>query len=754
MNRSNKPPQITIARGQPGPKPKAPAGEAGIKGALPPGKAGFIGAASNDDAGFKEAAPPPSKPKSAADRKQESGKRRRTPRRSRHDGGNALDRSMPSDTLVVESVTPAVDAGRHAAKRIVGDLVEVGADVYMDGHDLFRARIAFLRPDEKNWEYTPMVYDYNSDRCYGRFAVDRIGRWTFTVEAWPDTFGSWQSRIQKKLDGSTASFDPASPGGQDLSQELAEGALLLEHEARRRKGESRKQLKAAADRLADNLRPISERVEAALAPELADWMAERVDPERITRFDRGMPLWVDRPRALFASWYEMFPRSQSSTPGEHGTFADAKMRLSRLAELGFDVIYLPPIHPIGKTLRKGPNNTLNAGPDDPGSPWAIGSDEGGHTAIDARLGTSADFRSFVRECQRLGMEVALDYALQCSPDHPWLKEHPDWFFVRPDGTIKYAENPPKKYQDIYPLNFWCDDRENLWTACRDIFLHWINEGVRIFRVDNPHTKPLSFWKWVIGEIHRDHPDVIFLSEAFTRPKRMKGLAKLGFTQSYTYFTWRNSSWELREYLTELTTTNAVEYFRPNFFANTPDILHEYLQNGGRPAFRVRLLLAATLSPLYGIYSGFELCENVPVRPGSEEYLNSEKYEIRVRDWDAPGNINGDVARINEIRRAHPALQRLDNLRFCETENEQILCYHKYAPGDDLLIVANLDPNAVQSTMVTVPIEALGIAEGQGYDVEDLLTDTRYRWTGRRNFVLLDPARQPGHLLRIHTAGGA
>jgi starch synthase (maltosyl-transferring) len=368
--------------------------------------------------------------------------------------------------------------------------------------------------------------------------------------------------------------------------------------------------------------------------------------------------------------------------------------------------------------------------------------------VEPRLGTLEDFRRFVQRASALGMEVALDYALQCSPDHPWAREHPEWFFVRPDGSIKYAENPPKKYEDIYPLDFWCHDYLGLWRACRDIFLFWIEQGVRIFRVDNPHTKPFAFWEWVLGEIKSRHPDAIFLSEAFTRPARMQGLAKLGFTQSYTYFTWRNTAWELREYLTELTQTPMVEYLRPNFFANTPDILHEYLQTGGRPAFRVRLVLAATLSPLYGIYSGYELCENTPLRRGSEEYLHSEKFEIRVRDWDAPGHIKGDVARLNRIRREHPALRRLANLRFCASENEQILCYHKGVPGDHVLVIVNLDPHRPQETQVHVPLEALGVGEDELYDVDDLLTGTRYTWRGVRNYVRLDPAEQVAHVLHV------
>jgi starch synthase (maltosyl-transferring) len=416
--------------------------------------------------------------------------------------------------------------------------------------------------------------------------------------------------------------------------------------------------------------------------------------------------------------------------------------------MGFDVIYLPPIHPIGVTHRKGRNNSVTCEPHDVGSPWAIGGKEGGHDAVHPELGTIADFDALVKAAAEFGIEIALDYALQCSPDHPWVTEHPNWFFVRPDGTLRYAENPPKKYEDIYPINFWSDDRENLWNACRDVVLYWIQHGVKIFRVDNPHTKPLAFWEWMIADIQREHPDVIFLSESFTRPNRMKSLAKLGFTQSYTYFTWKNSSWELRDYLTELTKTDMVEYYRPNFFANTPDILHEYLQHGGRAAFRIRLVLAATLSPIYGIYSGYELCENQAVKPGSEEYLDSEKYEIRVRDWNAAGNIKQDVSKLNRIRSENAALHALGNLQMVQTDYDGIFAYRKHAPGNELLVVVNLDPHAAHETMVDVPIGAMGIDVNEAYEVTDLLTGSRYTWRGSRNYVRLDPNERVAHLFRI------
>ncbi|MEA2626199.1 MAG: hypothetical protein QOD06_2244 [Candidatus Binatota bacterium] len=638
----------------------------------------------------------------------------------------------------IEGISPELESGRFPVKRVSGDLVEVGADVFKDGHDLLAARVRYRGPGDRTWSFAPMTYEYDSDRWTGSFVVDRIGRWVFSVEAWMDEFATWKDGFRKKLDA-----------GQDVTTELLEGSRMAAAAEHRARGAERVRLRELAERIADGGVPFSERVRTALDSELESLIEQYADLSGATRYDRELGITVDRERARFAAWYEMFPRSQAGVPGRHGTFADAARRLPDLAALGFDVVYLPPIHPIGRTFRKGKNNTLDPTADDVGSPWAIGSEEGGHTAVHPDLGTIDDFDRFVEAAAEHDIDVALDYALQCSPDHPWVKEHPEWFFVRPDGTIKYAENPPKRYQDIYPLNFWCDDWPRLWAACRDVLLFWVEHGVRTFRVDNPHTKPLSFWEWVIREVQADHPDVIFLAEAFTRPKRMKRLAKLGFTQSYTYFTWRNGASEIREYLTELTQTDMRDYFRGNFFVNTPDILHEYLQRGGRPAFRIRLLLGATLSSVYGIYSGFELCENVPLRAGSEEYLDSEKYEIRVRDWGAPGNLNADLAKINRVRRENRALQLYANLTFHHSENEQILFYRKAAPGNDLLIVVNLNPFAAEATMVHVPLDELGIDREQAYVVEDLLTGTRYTWRGVRNYVRLDPvAEQAAHVLRL------
>jgi starch synthase (maltosyl-transferring) len=636
---------------------------------------------------------------------------------------------------VIENVTPAIDGGRYPVKRVVGDLCRVEADIFKDGHGLLAARICYRGPGDRGWSTAPLEYRYDPDRWYGAFPLDHIGRWQFTVEAWPDRVGSWQADLEKW-----------HAAGEDVRSELPEGAALLRRAARGRRGKAVRLLFDTAAVLADPSIDLDTRLAKALARELRDAAPGPVDREDLARYEKVLDVVVDRERAVFGAWYEMFPRSQSSVAKRHGTFADAERRLPELAELGFDVIYLAPIHPIARTNRKGKNNALVAGPEDPGSPWQIGSEQGGHTAVHPELGTLDDFKHFVRAAKSLGLEVALDNAFQCSPDHPWVKEHPGWFYRRPGGTIRYAENPPKRYQDIYPLNFWCEDREALWNACRDVFRFWIEQGIRIFRVDNPHTKPFCFWEWLIDEIKRESPDVIFLSEAFTRPKRMRALAKLGFTQSYTYFTWKNTGWELREFLTELTQREVIEYFRPNFFANTPDILHEYLQSGGRAAFRVRLLLAATLSPSYGIYSGFELCENVPLRPGSEEYLDSEKYEIRTRDWNAPGHIKEDIALLNRIRRENAALRELANLTLLESSNPEVFCYLKSAPGNVLLVAVNLDPRRPQDTTIRAPHSAFGLPGG-AFEVEDLLTGERYTWRGESHYVRLDPAVKVGHILR-------
>lgn len=643
----------------------------------------------------------------------------------------------PPRPIIVEAVSPALDDGRFAVKRVVGDTLEVGADVFKDGHDRLAAQVRYCGPDGV-WRTAPLRYDYDADRWLGHFPLDRVGDWRFTVEAWTDRFVTWRTELDKKFGA-----------GQDVRSELLEGAALADLAAAAAPAPSKSALKRLARELRDEARGPAERVEIAMAAELRALMAAHLPAHDRTVYDRVLPVRVDRVRARFGSWYEFFPRS-CGVPGVHGTFADAERALPRIAAMGFDVIYLPPIHPIGVRNRKGRNNGLSAQPGDVGSPWAIGSEAGGHTAVAPELGTLADFDRFVRTARGLGLEIALDYALQCSPDHPWLKEHPEWFFIRPDGTIKYAENPPKKYQDIYPLNFWCEQREALWSACRDVVLFWVAHGVTIFRVDNPHTKALAFWEWLIAEVHRQHPEVLFLAEAFTRPKRMGWLAKAGFSQSYTYFTWRNTAAEVQAYFTELTQGPMREYFRGNFFINTPDILHEYLQRGGRPAFRIRLLLAATLAPTYGIYSGYELIECTPLRAGSEEYIDSEKYELKPRDFNAPDSLEPEISQLNHLRREHPALQRYDNLSFHPCDNPNILFYLKrsHGPTGDILAAVSCDWAQPQEGWVEVPLDVLGIKTDEAYVVEDILTGARYEWRGSRNYVRLDPAGQPGHLFRV------
>ncbi|MBN1611777.1 MAG: alpha-1,4-glucan--maltose-1-phosphate maltosyltransferase [Polyangiaceae bacterium] len=644
--------------------------------------------------------------------------------------------------VVIEQVAPQLDGGRHAIKRTVGDMLAVSAAIFCEGHGAITARLLYRGPGEDEpWSSVALRYEVNPDRWFGEITLDRLGRWEYSVVAWPDHYQSWSRDLRLRL-----------AAGQDLESELLEGAALLEETQARHTGERAARLGRAAEILRDSSAPVADRAVLALRSDLLDDAFGPLREGDATLYERTLSVIVERELAACGAWYELFPRSQSGEPGRHGTFRDVEERLPALAALGFDVLYLPPIHPIGRTHRKGKNNQNEVQPDDVGSPWAIGAAEGGHDAVHPELGTLDDFDRLVRTAAEFGIEVALDYALQCSPDHPWVKEHPEWFFVRPDGTLRYAENPPKKYEDIYPLNFWCFGWQALWQECLRLFLFWIGHGVHIFRVDNPHTKPFAFWEWVLAEVRHRHPDAIFLSESFTRPHRMNHLAKLGFSQSYTYFTWKNTAWELREYLRQLSEPECLEYYRPNFFTNTPDILHEYLQHGGRSAFRVRLLLAATLSPSYGIYSGFELCENVPVRPGSEEYLDSEKYQIVTRDWNTPGNIKRDIARLNSIRRDNPALGRFDNLTLLHTEFDGVLAYWKTAPDNDLIVVVNLDPHATHETMVHLPLERLGLGPDQPFQVRDLLTGERYTWKGEANYVRLDPRMRVGHVLSIVRPG--
>jgi len=635
-------------------------------------------------------------------------------------------------TVVIEDVWPTVDGGRYPVKREVGATVEVWADIFAEGHDVLVAFVRYRPAHEPRWREAPMRH-VDNDRWRGEFRLEAVGRWLFTIEALADPFRTW-----------LADLDTRVAAGQDVRSELLEGAALVRAAAGRAAAASAADA-AALDAYAARLEAVgapAAAVAAAHEPALAALMDAYLDRTDATWCDRTFEVVADRERARFAAWYEFFPRS--GVPGRHGTFKDAEAQLERAAAMGFDVVYLPPIHPIGRTHRKGRNNALTAGPDDPGSPWAIGSEQGGHTAVHPELGTLEDFDRFVERARELGLEVALDLAIQCSPDHPWVREHPEWFFRRPDGTIKYAENPPKKYQDVYPLNFHCADPRPLWEEMRRVVEFWIGHGVRTFRVDNPHTKPVKFWEWLIRTVQERHPDVIFLAEAFTRPKMMKALAKAGFTQSYTYFTWRTTKQELIDYFTEITRPPVAEYFRGHLWPNTPDILSPVLVHGGRPAFRMRLVLAATLSSLYGIYSGYELCENEPYGHGTEEYLNSEKYELKVRDWQAPGNITDLVVALNRIRREHPALQLYTNLRFYPADDPHVLFYGKMTPArDDVVFVAvNLDPHAPHAAWLELPLAELGLAEDAPWRLRELLTGRVEEGRGRRLHVTLDPQVEP------------
>jgi starch synthase (maltosyl-transferring) len=636
--------------------------------------------------------------------------------------------------VVVENVWPDVDGGRFPVKRVVGEEVRVEADVFSDGHDVVRAVLLHRRQGEDAWQETPMD-ELGNDRYAGSFVVREEGVHEYTLSAWIDPYATWARGLGRKVEA-----------GQDVSLDLATGAELVGAAAGRADGAEAEALRTLATRLS------GEKPKAAVALALAEKTAALVgrypDREHATPYERELRVVVDRERARFSTWYELFPRSASDEPGRHGTFADVERRLPYVAGLGFDVLYLPPVHPIGRTNRKGKNNALAPEPGDVGSPWAIGSPEGGHTAINPELGTLEDFRRLVASAQEYGLEIALDLAFQCSPDHPWVTEHPEWFRHRPDGSVQFAENPPKRYEDIYPFDFANESWWELWQALLGVVRFWIEQGVRIFRVDNPHTKPFAFWEWLIGEVKREHGDVIFLSEAFTRPKVMARLAKLGFTQSYTYFAWRNTRHELIEYFSELARGKQREFFRPNVWPNTPDILTEYLQHGGRPAFVTRLVLAATLAASYGIYGpAFELGANVPREPGSEEYLDSEKYELRSWDLEQPGSLRQLVARVNTIRRENPALQSDWSLVFHGTDNEQLVAYSKREGSNVVLCVVNVDPYHRQSGHVDLSLGHLGVGEG-AFQVEDLLGGGSFLWQGPRNYVELDPGVLPAHVFAV------
>ncbi len=646
-----------------------------------------------------------------------------------------MPRAFPS--AVIENLQPLIDDGRYPVKRVVGEDLVVEADIFRDGHDVVAAVLKWRVLGKRAWRETPMIF-VDNDRWRGACTLYDNAIHEYTVEAWTDTFRSWQREFAAKFEG----------GISALRSEAMEGVALVRAAARRA------QNLADAARLLEFAEQISTGANSeinaiAQSGEIEVLMATYPDRSNATRYTPVPRVVVDRPAALIGAWYEFFPRSALGRGDRSSTFRDCLPRVDDAKAMGFDVIYFPPIHPIGHTNRKGRNNSVTYAPGDPGVPWAIGSEAGGHKAVEPSLGTLADFDWLQKQVRKRGMEIALDFAINCSPDHPYVKEHPDWFYKRPDGTIKYAENPPKKYEDIYPLNFRCENWRALWAEMKSIVMFWAERGVRIFRVDNPHTKPVAFWEYVIKGVRAKYPDAVFLAEAFTRPKMMKALAKAGFSQSYTYFTWRNSKGELIEYFTELTQTEMSEYFRPNLWPNTPDILPFVLQDGGRPAFMIRVLLAATLSTVYGIYSGYELCENEAL-PGREEYLDSEKYQFKERDWNAPGNIKDWIARLNKIRKENRALQFYDNLRFYPAENEAILFYGKMTAARDniILVVVNLDPRRKQHSFVDVPIDQFGQMESDVYEVHDLLSDARYIWRGRQNYVELDPEIQPAHIFRV------
>ncbi|MFN6961627.1 MAG: alpha-1,4-glucan--maltose-1-phosphate maltosyltransferase [Rhodocyclaceae bacterium] len=639
--------------------------------------------------------------------------------------------------LAIEGIDPEIDGGRFPAKGAQGYPFVVEADVFGEGHDVIDAALLWRRKGTSQWNETPLEFEVN-DRWRGEIVFPEIGDHEYTVIAWRDLFAGWQRDVEKKLEA-----------GQNLSLELVEGTTLVREAAHDpRNPEGGEALRSFVSTLASH-EDEDTRLSLLLGEEAASLMKTFAPRNSLTWYERVLDVIVDRERAVFGAWYEMMPRSQSFEPGRHGTFDDVIKRLPYVKDLGFDVLYFTPIHPIGRINRTGPNNTLTPTDEDPGSPYAIGSEEGGHDAIHPELGTIEDFDRLVTAAADHGMEIALDFAIQCAPDHPWIKEHPEWFDWRPDGTIKFAENPPKKYEDIVNVHFYRDSIPGLWHALRDVLLYWIGHGVKIFRVDNPHTKPFPFWEWVIGEIRAAHPDVIFLSEAFTRPKVMKRLAKAGFTQSYTYYTWRNLDWELEEYLTELTQDECRHYMRPNFFANTPDINPFYLQTSGRPGFRTRLLMAATLAGNYGIYNGYEICEAAAL-PGKEEYLDSEKYQLRDWDFDRPGHIKDDIRLVNRLRREHPALRDFTSLRFHKVSNKNVLCYSKGSPqsGSYLLFHVNLDPHDAQHVEFEVPLWEFGLPDDGAVEVQDLVNGNSFAWFGKSHTLNLDPHARPYAVWRL------
>jgi starch synthase (maltosyl-transferring) len=651
--------------------------------------------------------------------------------------------------VIIEEVQPQIDCGRYPAKRILGDDVTITAAVFGDGHDHVSGRLLYRHANETDWRFVPLI-SLTNDVWTGAFSLDKLGDWLYTIDAWVDHFATWCADMRKRLLAQPSLSSPdSSAESQNIPLALITGALLLQQAARRAKATDSKLLADAAAHLNRLAESGAAAYDFPLSGEIVALAEKYPDLEFATRYHQELHLWVDRERARYSTWYELFPRSTSPDPTRHGTFADVSALLPSIASMGFDVLYLPPIHPIGAAFRKGRNNSVTCTEDDPGSPWAIGSKDGGHKSINPQLGTLRDFNSLVATARGLNMEIALDIAFQCSPDHPWVAEHPDWFVIRPDGSIQYAENPPKKYQDIYPLNFESPEWRSLWEALRDVFTYWIRRDVRIFRVDNPHTKALPFWEWCIAEIHKKYPDVIFLAEAFTRPHIMYSLAKAGFTQSYTYFTWRNTKDELQEYFEEISRPPISDFFHPNLWPNTPDILHAALQTGGRPAFMQRIILAATLGANYGIYGpAFELCENTPAKQGSEEYLNSEKYEIRQWDRSASHSLAPLITQINAIRRNNPALHSDASLHFHPVDNPNIVCYSKSRGDNRILIAINLDPTQEQAGWIDLDLKQLAIPHNENFEIEDLLSGVHYSWRDRSNYVALRPDVMPAHIFRL------
>jgi len=641
--------------------------------------------------------------------------------------------------VVIENVQPEIEAGRFAIKRVIGEHVEVTADIHADGHDILFAVLQHRSPSQSDWREVAMQPLVN-DRWKAEFRVSEQGRYFYTVCAWVDPFMSWRRDLRKKFEAA-----------QDVGLALLVGVSLIEDAAGRAEGNDREQLLLRATELKEKRAKNQQLAMESVDDQLTALMQRYADRRRATTYDRELAVVVDRIKARFSTWYEIFPRSSADEPGKHGTFRDCEKHLPYIADMGFDVLYFPPIHPIGRINRKGKNNTEQASPDDVGSPWAIGAEEGGHDTILPQLGTIEDFKSLQAKAKDFGLEMALDLAFQCTPDHPYVKAHKEWFRVLPDGSVQYAENPPKRYQDIYPIYFENDHADELFQELKRVVRYWIAQGIRIFRVDNPHTKPFEFWEWLIDGIKTEYTDVLFLAEAFTRPKVMYRLAKLGFTQSYTYFAWRNTKSELTEYFTQLTQTEVREFFRPNLWPNTPDILTEFLQFGDRPAFMIRVALAATLGASYGIYGpAFELCENRALRPGSEEYLDSEKYQLRHWDTNDPRSLKGLIARLNQIRKENPALQSDWSLRFHETDNDQLIVYSKTTEdlSNVVVTVVSLDPYYTQAGWVDLSLETLGLDPSQPYQMHDLLSEARYLWHGPHNYLRLNPQMMPAHVFVV------